>query len=108
MTQLVDFSKRIRRIIGDGVKQIKSSEYETINLQRKSLYAGCDIAKGEMILESMVGVKGPSGGVLPKYLDIVVGRKARRNIEKDYPITWDDIWEYGKDKEAVESAIRSS
>tara|TARA_B100000795_G_scaffold67858_1_gene46849 strand:- start:9069 stop:11459 length:2391 start_codon:yes stop_codon:yes gene_type:complete len=91
MTQLVDFSKRIRRIIGDGVKQIKSSEYETINLQRKSLYAGCDIAKGEMILESMVGVKGPSGGVLPKYLDIVVGRKARRNIEKDYPITWDDI-----------------
>ena len=44
-----------------------------------------------MILESMVGVKGPSGGVLPKYLDIVVGRKARRNIEKDYPITWDDI-----------------
>ena len=95
MSQLVDFSKRIMRIIGDGVKQIQSSEYETINLQRKSIYAGRDISKGDVILETMLDIKGPAGGVLPKYLDIVLGRKARRNIEKDFPITWDDIWEYG-------------
>ena len=26
-----------------------------------------------------------------KKIDIVLDRKARRNIEKSYPVTWDDI-----------------
>jgi len=39
----------------------------------------------------MVTIKGPGGGLLPKYLDIVVGRVATRDIEEDHPITWDDL-----------------
>jgi len=91
MTQLVDFSKRIRRIIGNGVKQIQSSEYETINLQRKALYARSDIKKGQVIEKSVLQVKGPAGGILPKYMNIVEGRIARRDIYADYPITWNDV-----------------
>ena len=91
MTQLVDFSKRIRQILGNGIKQIQSSEYETINLQRKALYARSDIKKGQVIERNALQVKGPAGGILPKYLNIVEGRIAKKDINADYPITWSDI-----------------
>ena len=91
MTQLVDFSKRIRQILGNGIKQIQSSEYETINLQRKALYARSDIKKGQVIERNVLQVKGPAGGILPKYLNIVEGRIAKKDINADYPITWSDV-----------------
>ena len=39
----------------------------------------------------MLAVKGPSGGILPKYLNIVDGRVALRDVLADHPITWNDI-----------------
>ena len=39
----------------------------------------------------MIKIKGPGGGLLPKYIDIVIGRVARQDIEEDYPITWEKI-----------------
>ena len=52
---------------------------------------GCPIAKGEAITRDMLAIKGPGVGLQPRYLDIVVGRVARRNIEADHPITWEAV-----------------
>ena len=91
MRQLVETSRVIKDVLGDGVKRIKSSEYDTLNLQQKSLYALNDIDKGQEIHQSMLTIKGPSAGILPKYLNIVEGRVAKNDIPADYPITWNDI-----------------
>jgi sialic acid synthase SpsE/protoporphyrinogen oxidase len=91
MTRLVEISKTINDILGDGIKRVKASEYDTINLQQKSLYALNDIKKGQVINKAMLTVKGPSGGLLPKYINIVDGRVASRDIAADFPITWEDI-----------------
>ena len=91
MTRLVDISKTINDILGDGIKRVKTSEYDTINFQQKSLYALNNIKKGQVIEKSMITVKGPSGGLLPKYINIIDGRVALRNIDADYPITWNDV-----------------
>ncbi len=91
MERLVETSRVIKDILGDGIKRIKSNEYETMNLQQKSLYALVDISKDQTISRDMLTVKGPSGGILPKYLDIVVGRVATEDILADYPITWNII-----------------
>jgi sialic acid synthase SpsE/protoporphyrinogen oxidase len=91
MKRLVEISKTIDDVLGDGVKRVKSSEYDTINLQQKSLYALQNIRKGQTIKKEMLTVKGPSGGLLPKYLNIIEGRKALKDIEADFPITWEDI-----------------
>jgi sialic acid synthase SpsE/protoporphyrinogen oxidase len=90
-TELVSIAKTIPQIMGDGIKRIQPNEYETINTQRKSLYANCNIEEGQVITREMIAIKGPGGGLLPKYLDIVIGREARSDIEKDYPITWEVI-----------------
>jgi sialic acid synthase SpsE/protoporphyrinogen oxidase len=90
-SELVRISRKIPAILGSGVKQIQPNEYDTINTQRKSLFAAYDIEVGQIITEEMVAIKGPGGGLLPRYLGMVVGRVANKAIEADYPITWDAI-----------------
>jgi len=89
--KLIESSKMISTVLGDGIKRVRSSEYDTINQQRKSIYAKSNIKKGQIITAKDLVIKGPGGGVLPKYLNIVIGRKAKANIDQDYPITWDVI-----------------
>jgi len=91
MKRLVESAQKIKLILGDGVKRVQPTEYETINFQRKALYAKCSIQKGQIIRREMVSIKGPSGSILPKYIDIVIGRTARNDIKEDYPIEWKDI-----------------
>lgn len=81
--------KHIKKILGDGVKIILPSEYEVINAQRKCIYAKRNITKGKIIQKQDLIIKGPGGGILPKYMDIIIGKKAKESIESDYPVTWD-------------------
>ena len=91
MRNLVRCATLVNDILGDGVKKIQPPEYDTINTQRKSLYAAVDIAEGDVITADKIAVKGPGGGLQPQYFDIVVGRPARRSIEADHPITWENV-----------------
>lgn len=91
MKKLVDISKKIKVVLGDGVKRISHSEYDALNMHRKSLYARANIKKGDLITEEVIMIKGPAGGLLPKYRDIVIGRIAKEDIEEDYPITWENV-----------------
>ena len=91
MKKLVEYAKLIPKMLGDGVKVIQPNEYLTLNSQRKSLYASKNIKKGQIINSGMIAIKGPGGGLLPKYIEIVIGRTAKNNIDKDLPIMWKDI-----------------
>ena len=91
MTSLCEMALRIPRLLGDGIKGIQPNEYITLNSQRKCLYAAVDIKAGETVVPGMVAVKGPGGGILPRYYDIVIGRIAATDIDSDTPITWDKI-----------------
>ncbi len=88
MQELVEKASIIPLMKGDGIKRVQSGEYFNINLQRKCLYANKDLKAGDIIKEIDVIVKGPAGGILPKYLDIIIGKKLVLDIEKDYPINW--------------------
>ena len=83
--------KTIKIILGDGVKKIQPNEYITINSQKKSLYAKTIIKKGEKFSNKNIVVKGPAGGLLPKYINVILNRKSISKIEKDQPITWSDF-----------------
>ena len=91
MSELVQLSINIPKILGNGIKRIQPGEYYNINLQRKSIYANCDLKVGDVLKYEDIIVKGPGGGILPKYMDIVIGRTIRKNVEKDYPITWEVV-----------------
>ena len=91
LAQLVNVAKNTNAILGDGQKKIQPSEYNVINSQRKSIYANKNINIGDKLNKNNVCIKGPGGGILPKFIDIVINRKAKRKILKNFPINWNDI-----------------
>ena len=65
---------------------------ERANIQfRRSLFATCDIAAGEVLDHNSVRVVRPGHGLAPKNLTTILGRTARRAIAKGEPIDWDMV-----------------
>ncbi len=58
---------------------------------RRSLYAVEDIAAGEILTEKNIRSIRPSGGLAPKYLPKLLGRKVSRFIPQGHPLTEEDI-----------------
>ena len=71
-------------------KKIQPNEYITINSQKKYLCKK-GYKKGEKFSKDNICIKGPVAGLMPKYYEIIVGRKAVKNIKTDHPVTWDNI-----------------
>mgnify|MGYP005845451569 CR=1 FL=1 len=57
----------------------------------RSLFAVDDIKKGELLTENNIRSIRPSNGLAPKYYNDILGKKAKVNIEKGTPLSWDLI-----------------
>ena len=53
------------------------------------MYAKKDIKKNEKFSNLNIAIKGPAGGLLPKYMPVIINKKAKTKIQKDEPITWE-------------------
>ena len=60
-------------------------------IARQSIVAKKDIKKGAKINLDNITVKGPGHGLLPKYIDLVLGKKVVKDVNADHPLTWDDL-----------------
>lgn len=90
--ELKDMVRAIRNIeeaLGDGVKKLTESEEKNIKIARKSIVAGKDIKRGEILSEDNIEIKRPGGGISPMRWDEVIGKKAFRDYRKDEMI---EIW----------------
>jgi N-acetylneuraminate synthase len=56
---------------------------------RRSLYACCDIAAGELLTRDNIRAIRPGYGLPPKFIDFCLGRQARIGIRRGTPINWD-------------------
>jgi sialic acid synthase SpsE/protoporphyrinogen oxidase len=88
---LVESRGKIFNALGDGIKRQSHAEFTSINTQRKSLFTKKNIKAGEKITLDNVEIKGPGHGLLPKYLNLILGKKFTKNLSKDQPITWNEI-----------------
>lgn len=88
---MVEGIRGIEIALGNGVKKPNQSEREVAKVARKSIVAAKNIKAGETIKEKMLVIKRPGTGIKSKYLDKIVGKKARREIKKDELIGWEKI-----------------
>lgn len=58
---------------------------------RRSLFAVEDIKSGEPFTEKNIRSIRPGFGLPPKYLSIILGRRARCDIERGTPLTWEMV-----------------
>ena len=90
--ELKEMIKNIRETevsLGSPMKFMPNSEANLYKLARRSIIAKKNIPKGKIIEESDLIIKRPGYGIPPKFLNIIVGRIARKDIEEEEIITWD-------------------
>ncbi len=58
-------------------------------LARRSIVAATDIPAGTVLTPEHLTVKRPGFGIKPKYLDVIVGRTVKVDVEYDDILLWD-------------------
>lgn len=91
MKAIVQGIREVERAIGDGIKRPMDSENQMRSEGRKGLIAAKAIPKGAVITEDMVCIKRPGKGIAPKFLNVVLGRRAKVAIKEDEIITWKKV-----------------
>jgi len=92
-----EFGEMVRQIrnlelaLGNGVKDPVEAEVPEREW-RRGIHAATDISKGTKIMRDMIKIVRPCFSALePKYIDLVVGRVAKKDIAAHEPINWDNI-----------------
>ncbi|MFC1623827.1 N-acetylneuraminate synthase family protein [Candidatus Omnitrophota bacterium] len=89
--QLVRDIRILEKTLGDGVKRPSDGEKTTRINNRKSVVAVKDIPRGAVITKDMVAIKRPGSGILPKRIDDIIGRIAKKRIKAEEPILWEQV-----------------
>lgn len=91
---LVTGIRNIELSLGDGIKQPSANEIKNIYGMRRGLVVNQNIQKGDIITESIIGVKRPLSGIEPRNINLVLNKKVNKDMIKDQSITFNDIlWE---------------
>lgn len=85
---LVDESYAAWLALGEVHVGPTASEAESQRL-RRSLFVVQDVRAGDEVTEANVRSIRPAGGLEPRYLDVVLGRRFARDAERGTPLSWD-------------------
>jgi N-acetylneuraminate synthase/N,N'-diacetyllegionaminate synthase len=83
--------RAVEKLRGVPIKRPVKAEEESRKLGRRSIFAKIDIPAGVIIKREMLVILRPAIGLAPKYLESVVGKRAKRVIKEREAITWDKI-----------------
>ena len=87
--------KKIRdceAIMGSPIKQPSNVEEEVKEVARRSVCSTKSIQKGDLISQEIIALKRPGNGIQPKDINLIIGRKLNKNIEKGQTIKWEDLF----------------
>jgi len=88
MSALVTETGRARQAMGQVTYGPTKREEASLQF-RRSLYVAADVREGELLTPENVRVVRPGFGLAPKHYDQVIGRRARANLAKGTPLSWD-------------------
>jgi len=91
LKEMVKTIKDVERALGDDIKRPTKEERKIKKVARKSIVAKVNIPKGTIITKWMLAIKRPGTGLMPKYINKVIGKKARSDIKKDEIFSWDTV-----------------
>lgn len=90
MKTIIAEGKRAVKMNGSYNKQLVESE-ERQNAFKRSIVAGRDIEQGEIFSAENLDFKRPGTGLEPGFVEVILGRKATRDIAFDEQITMEDF-----------------
>lgn len=90
MRTLVDEAKRAWLALGKTSYGSPEAEKKSLAF-RRSLYVAKDIRAGETFTSENLRAIRPGYGLPPKYRDVVLGRRATRNVKAGTPVCWEIV-----------------
>ena len=81
----------IEKAKGNGKKNPSKSEEKNLQTNRVSIISLEKIKAGQRITKNLIDIRRPGTGIQPKYFDEITGRKAKIDIPKETPLTFDMI-----------------
>ncbi|MFX0052026.1 MAG: N-acetylneuraminate synthase [Candidatus Hermodarchaeota archaeon] len=88
LKEMIRAIRTVEKTLGDGIKRLTEDEEHIKKVVRRSIVAKVEIPKGTVITEKMLDFKRPGIGIEPKYLNGVIGKKAKRDIKPDELVTF--------------------
>jgi sialic acid synthase SpsE len=77
-----------------GTIFIGPTEEEKKSIQfRRSIYISENIKAGQILTKDNIKIIRPGYGLAPKYIDLILGKKINRNLEKGTALHWDMLLE---------------
>lgn len=91
LKEMIQAIRHVEEALGSTRKYVLPAEHHTYLYDKRSIVSACAIKKGTKITKRMLTHKRPGTGIRPKYIDVVIGRRAAVDIPEDTTITWDFI-----------------
>jgi N,N'-diacetyllegionaminate synthase len=91
LAALVRGVREVESALGDGAKRPRASEEDTRAVARRSLFLAKDVAAGTVIDTDALNAMRPSGGISPRFVDLVLGRRLKRGLEAGAMLAWEDL-----------------
>ncbi|MEJ5227560.1 pseudaminic acid synthase [Thermodesulfovibrio sp.] len=87
---MVNSVREVEKALGEITYELTERQLKSRKFSR-SLFVVEDIRSGEIFTEKNIRSIRPGYGLHPKYLKQILGKKARKNIERGTPLSWDMI-----------------
>lgn len=87
---LVEETARAHQALGTVQLGVQASE-EKSRVFKRSIYVAQPIAAGEEFTADNLRIIRPGDGLLPRYWDVVLGRRAVRALRPGTPLAWDAL-----------------
>ena len=91
LKEFVSVLRRVKIMLGDGIKAPTKTEIKNIEGIRRSVVANTNLKAGSILQMKDLICKRPGTGISPAEIQLLVGSKLKRDFVRDEPITWEDI-----------------
>ena len=91
LKEMVNSIRLVELALGSSEKKVFEVEQETYKYDKRSIVTAKDIPEDTIIREDMLVMKRPGTGIQPKFMDLIIGRKAVKDIKEDTLLSWDDV-----------------
>jgi sialic acid synthase SpsE len=86
---------RLEQVLGTGRKTLAASEAANYHTTRRSIMTVADVQTGDVFSPANIALlrseKNLSPGLHPRYLPVILGRPARRDLPSGTGVRWEDI-----------------
>lgn len=89
--RMVEKIRAVESGLGNKRKQPLDLEADSINSMRRGLKTTKQLSIGDRLTSDKIKIARPASGLEPRNYNLVLGREIENSLDKNDPITWDDL-----------------